>query len=115
MLVERSVNTTKDSGNDSRFTWSNDTSPAEQFLIDHKSAKIVVSIETHSADNGFFVWSGSTTDNYRACSLLEVTVLTIICIPILILIHRYSRIVAQTGYSSTYPMQRKLRSIATNP
>jgi hypothetical protein len=84
MLVERAVDSTVRHNDDGRFTWSNDTSLAEEFLNAHKSAKIVVAIDTHSADNGYFIWTGSTAETYRACSLLEVTMLTGISVQILI-------------------------------
>ena len=51
MLVERSLDGSRGADNDSRFTWSDDTSLAEGFLSDHNSAKILVAIDTHSADN----------------------------------------------------------------
>ncbi|KAF9779587.1 hypothetical protein BJ322DRAFT_1113387 [Thelephora terrestris] len=72
MLVEQAVDSTVRHDDDGRFTWSNDTSLAEEFLNAHKSAKIVVAIDTHSADNGYFIWTGSTAETYRACSLLEI-------------------------------------------
>ena len=68
----------------SMTTWSDDTSLAEEFLLNHKSVKIVVAIDTHSADNGYFVWTGSTADTYHACSLLEVTMFAGISIQTLI-------------------------------
>ena len=52
MLAERSVDGSRGADDDLRFTWSDDTSLAEEFLLNHKSAKIVVAIDTHSADNG---------------------------------------------------------------
>ena len=73
MLAERSVDGSREADDDGRFTWSDDISLAEEFLRNHKSAKIVVAIDTHSADNGYFIWTGSDAETYRACSLLEVT------------------------------------------
>ena len=53
------------------------------------SKKIVLKItmsmtDTHSADNGYFVWTGSTADTYCACLLLEVTMFAGISIQTLI-------------------------------
>ena len=84
MLTERSVDGSRGADDDRCFTWSDDISLAEEFLLNHKLAKIVVAIDTHSADNGYFVWTGSTADIYRACSLLEVTMFARISIQTLI-------------------------------
>ena len=45
---------------------------AEVFLREHPSAKIIVIIDTHCLNNGFFVWKGTSAANYAACSLAEV-------------------------------------------
>ena len=84
MLAERSVDGSRGADDDCCFTWSDDISLAEEFLLNHKSAKIVVAIDTHSADNGYFIWTGSTADTYHACSLLEVTMFAGISIQTLI-------------------------------
>jgi len=47
---------------------------AVEFLEARPYAKIVILIDTHAADNGYFVWSEDTTGDYKACSLLEVGV-----------------------------------------
>ena len=73
MLAERSVDGSSGANDDGHFTWSDDMSLAEEFLENHRSVKIVVAINTHSADNGYFVWTGSTAETFCACSLLEVT------------------------------------------
>ena len=72
MLVERSVDGTPMDPNDELFETSKDTSYAEGFLKAHEMAKILVIIDTHCLDNGAFVWTGASADEYRACSLLEV-------------------------------------------
>jgi len=73
MFVERSVDGTPLDPNDDLFKMSKDTSLAEHFLNAHPMAKIVVIVDTHCLENGFFVWTGNSEDEYRACSLLEVS------------------------------------------
>lgn len=73
MLVERSVDGNNSEALNSNFARSKDMSLAEKFLGDHQTAKIVMIIDTHSADNGYFIWTGDTAESYRACSLLEVS------------------------------------------
>lgn len=46
---------------------------AEDFLKDYGAAKIIVVIDTHSLENGYFVWRGANPDDLSACSLLEVS------------------------------------------
>ena len=84
MLVERSLDGSRGADDNSHFTWSDDTSLAEEFLSDHNSVKILVAINTHSADNRYFIWTGSNAETYHACSLLEVTMFTGISIQTLI-------------------------------
>lgn len=43
-----------------------------RFLNKYKTAKIVVAIDTHSLDNGFFAFEGNSATSYKACSMLEV-------------------------------------------
>lgn len=112
MLVERAVDGSDGTNYDAGVTHSNDTSLAERFLSDHESAKIVVVVDTHSVDNGYFVWTGASAESYRACSLIEVCWLCLFCICILIVSKRYSGIVARRGFSSTYLMQMTPQSIA---
>ena len=116
MLAERSVDRSSGTNDDDddRFTWSNDMSVAEEFLQNHKSAKIVVTIDTHSADNGYFIWTGTSAETYRACLLLEVTTFIKVSIRSLTSIYRYSGIVAQREYSSTCLMPRTLQSTVTS-
>ena len=64
MLAERSVDGSREADDDGRFTWSDDISLAEEFLRNHKLVKIVVAIDTHSADNGYFIWTGSDAETY---------------------------------------------------
>jgi len=72
MLIERSLECSPTS-NDKFFKRSKDTSLAENFLKKHKAAKIIVIVDTHCLENGYFVWTGDSPQDYRACSLLEVS------------------------------------------
>jgi hypothetical protein len=45
---------------------------AERFLKRFPTAKIVIILDTHSVENGAFVWSGSSPETYRTCYMLEV-------------------------------------------
>lgn len=46
------------------------------FLGTHETAKIVVVIDTHCADNGFPMYAGNDSMSYQACSLFEVSLPT---------------------------------------
>jgi len=48
-------------------------STAEKFLSSHLTAKIVVVVDTHCLDNGFLVYTGASTESYKACTLKEVS------------------------------------------
>lgn len=72
MLVERAIDGTDAIAMDGLYTKSKDVSLAEKFLRTHKTAKIITVINTHCLDNGYFVWTGNSSDDYCACSLLEV-------------------------------------------
>jgi hypothetical protein len=48
------------------------TTTVEEFLTKHRTAKIVVVIDTHCMDNGYFVYTGESPEQYQACSLKEV-------------------------------------------
>lgn len=76
MLVERSLKYTSDQ-NDKKFKTSHDASLVESFLESNPTAKIIVVIDTHSEENGYFIWKGKES-GYSACSLLEVRDLHII-------------------------------------
>jgi hypothetical protein len=79
MLIERSVDGTPLDHNDQKFERSKDTSLAERFLMSNDGARIVVVVDTHCLDNGRLVWTGTSADEYRACSLFEVS--SILCTP----------------------------------
>ena len=46
---------------------------AVKFMERNETAKIIYVIDTHSLENGFFVWTGNEPKNYEACSLDEVS------------------------------------------
>ncbi|KAF9642992.1 hypothetical protein BDM02DRAFT_3192357 [Thelephora ganbajun] len=45
---------------------------AKAFLARHSVAKIVIIIDTHCLENGAFVWTGDSPENYQACTLQEI-------------------------------------------
>ena len=49
---------------------------AVRFLERFKMAKIVIVMDTHSSDNGAFIWKGSSSDpsSLRMCYMLEVSI-----------------------------------------
>ena len=79
MLVERPLNGTpaigEDDSNDDRFnTYDYDDNPtiAQKFLESRPTAKIVFIVDTHSLENGYFVYTGDSPTTHEACTLLEV-------------------------------------------
>ena len=46
------------------------------FLRMYDTAKIVFILDTHCAENGRFIYTGDNPQSYKACSLLEVTLIT---------------------------------------
>ena len=76
MLVERPLNGTPEGGqsdlNDDHYNTSEDPTLAVEFLKKHVTAKILFIVDTHSLDNGCFVYAGDSPMTYEACSLLEV-------------------------------------------
>ena len=73
MFIERSLQYMLEE-NDKLFAKSTTAVRAAKFMEVHPTAKIVVIVDTHAADNGYFVWVGDTPDDFRSCSLLEVGV-----------------------------------------
>ena len=57
----------------------NPNGEVEEFLQEHKTAKIVVIIETHLMENGRFIWCGHNPDTYKVCTLWEVCHIS--CLP----------------------------------
>ncbi|KAF9789555.1 hypothetical protein BJ322DRAFT_1177906 [Thelephora terrestris] len=58
--------------NDERLTGSQAAADAIEFLEANPYAKIVVIIDTHAAENGYFVWAKDANGDYQACLLLEI-------------------------------------------
>ena len=82
MLAECSLNATPDTRgaksinpNDQHYESTTDLSIAERFLKTHGTAKIIFIVDTHCLDNGYFVYTGANPETYKACSLIEVSVL----------------------------------------
>jgi hypothetical protein len=71
---------------------------AKEFLDRHPTAKIVVIIDTHSAENGGFIYEGNSPGNYQMCFMLEVS---LIHLPS----HSYSssKIISKCIHASLYP------------
>ena len=77
MLVEQPLDGTPavnpmNSAHDSLYEATQDLSVPETFLKSHPTAKIVFIVDTHSLDNGSFVFKGEDAVSYEACSLYEV-------------------------------------------
>ena len=51
----------------------------EEFLWEHETANIVIIIEMHSMENGWFIWCGHNSDTYKVCMLWEVRCIS--CLP----------------------------------
>jgi len=49
-----------------------DITDVTEFMGRFPAAKIVVVLDTHSLDNGYFAWKGSSPSTYEGCSLQEV-------------------------------------------
>jgi len=49
-----------------------DIAAVTEFMKRFATAKIVVVLDTHSLDNGYFAWKGSSPTTYEGCSLQEV-------------------------------------------
>lgn len=74
MFVERSIDGTSSDPSDSKFSRSKNTSIAESFLNNHPTAKIIIIVDTHALENGYFLWAKDSVDDPCGCSLLEVSV-----------------------------------------
>lgn len=58
--------------NDKRFKTTTNLSAVLRFLNKHEWAKILIIVNTHSLENGCFVYKGDRPQDFEACSLLEV-------------------------------------------
>ena len=85
---------------------------ARDFLAKNPMAKILVVLDTHSMENGSFVWKGNTPPSYEGCSLQEVSLHLFQRIAYL---HatRSSASVYRTWCSNTCPMRRERHGTAT--
>ena len=77
MLVEQPLDGTPavdpmNSANDSLYEVTQDLPVPETFLEFHLTAKIMFIVDTHSLDNGSFVFKGEDAVSYEACLLYEV-------------------------------------------
>ena len=85
MLVERPLNGTQKEGpndaNDPLYQTTASPTAAVEFLKAHPTAKIIFIVDTHSADNGYFLYAGDSPKTYEACSLLEVSPPPILPVP----------------------------------
>ena len=76
MLVEQPLNVTSEGGqsdlNNDHYNTNEDPTLTVEFLKKHITAKILFIVDTHSLDNGHFVYAGDLPMTYKACSLLEV-------------------------------------------
>ncbi|KAF9781509.1 hypothetical protein BJ322DRAFT_1022923 [Thelephora terrestris] len=71
MFMDRSLWHRSDE-KDEHLTGSQATADAIEFLEASPYAKILVIIDTHAAENGYFVWAKDANGDYQACSLLEI-------------------------------------------
>lgn len=62
---------TKEPGDDA-FEVIEDSSAAMEFLERHPSGLLLLAIDTHSLDNGFFTYTGNDPASLMGCGLLEV-------------------------------------------
>jgi len=60
-----------DDRNDRHYQTTMDRTAVEAFLRMHPTAKILFIVDTHSLENGYFIYAGDSPQNYLACSLLE--------------------------------------------
>jgi hypothetical protein len=51
------------------------------FLKRYDTAKIVFILDTHCGDNGRFVYTGRRPEQYKMCSLIEVTLAAVLRSP----------------------------------
>ena len=58
-----------------RCTIEKQTATIKAFLRRYGAAKLIIILDTHSLDNGYFAWTGSSPSTYEACSLQEVRIL----------------------------------------
>jgi hypothetical protein len=88
---------------------------ATAFLDRYKSAKIVVIVDTHCLEGGFFVYTGSSPADYLACGLEEVQSISSFSTMFSItkMLYRLSGIVSQQVLLNTCPPQQALKTTNT--
>jgi len=59
--------------NDGTVTVTRSSRAAERFLADFPLARIVVVINTHCSESGFFLWTGDSKGNFETTPLLPVS------------------------------------------
>lgn len=62
-------------GNKSGMAVTNSSRVAEKFLEENPDSKILIVIDTHCGDSGFFVWKGDPKGDFETTPLLPVSVI----------------------------------------
>lgn len=88
---------------------------ATDFLLDHPTAKIVVVIDTHCLDNGYYIWSrDGNTNDFQACEMEEASSMRSTGPSLSSHRHRSSRTAFQTEFVATSPTTRMVQNTTTN-
>lgn len=59
-------------GNDELEQLKEPTREARAFLDKHPMAKIIIVVDAHCMDNGFFVYEGDSAETFKGCPMSEV-------------------------------------------
>jgi len=60
-------------GNDGKTKTTNSSKAAEEFLCEFPMAKVIVDLDTHSSEGGFFLWRGDKRGDFETSPLLPVS------------------------------------------